>query len=153
MPAQPLNHPAHDALQPFLYADIGPERSGMTLSVLSALARLDVDPWEEAARLAKLPRATAAAMLARMIASTPTLCTTTDAPRIASRLAALLPQTLTRPVQSASAELLPEERRWLVPAGLLATLLFGLLLSVGFQDKRPLLTPQATSDQVLATGG
>jgi hypothetical protein len=29
----------------------------MQLSVLSALARMDVDPWEEAARLAVMPRA------------------------------------------------------------------------------------------------
>jgi hypothetical protein len=32
----------------FLYASIGADRNGMPLSVLSALARLDLDPWEEA---------------------------------------------------------------------------------------------------------
>ena len=32
----------------FLCAPIGEERNGMLLSVLSALARLDVDPWQEA---------------------------------------------------------------------------------------------------------
>jgi hypothetical protein len=36
----------------FLFAPVGEERNGMLLSVLSALARLDVDPWQEAARLA-----------------------------------------------------------------------------------------------------
>ena len=40
----------------FLYAPISEGRNGMLLSVLSALARLDVDPWEEAAQLAQLPR-------------------------------------------------------------------------------------------------
>ena len=38
----------------FLFAPICDEPGGMRLSVLSALARMDVDPWEEAARLAKL---------------------------------------------------------------------------------------------------
>jgi hypothetical protein len=33
----------------FLYARIGEDSNGMLLSVLAALARLDVDPWEEAA--------------------------------------------------------------------------------------------------------
>jgi hypothetical protein len=36
----------------FLFAPIGNERNGMLLTVLSALARLDVDPWREAASMA-----------------------------------------------------------------------------------------------------
>ena len=32
----------------FLFAPIGADRNGMLLSVLSALARLDIDPWQEA---------------------------------------------------------------------------------------------------------
>ena len=39
----------------FLFAPIGDDRNDMPLSVLSALARLDVDPWEEAAELARWP--------------------------------------------------------------------------------------------------
>lgn len=39
----------------FLYAQLGEERNGMPLSVLSALAQLQVDPWQKAARLARLP--------------------------------------------------------------------------------------------------
>jgi hypothetical protein len=41
------------------------------LSVLSALARLDVDPWEEAAKLAELPEPSACAKLASMLANLP----------------------------------------------------------------------------------
>src|ERR1700731_341397 len=41
----------------FLYAPICDEANGMQLSVLSALARMDVDPWEEATRLAAMPKA------------------------------------------------------------------------------------------------
>ena len=43
----------------FLYAPICEEANGMQLSVLSALARMDVDPWEEATRLAAMPKAIA----------------------------------------------------------------------------------------------
>lgn len=35
----------------FVFAPIGEERNGMLLSVMSALARRDIDPWQEAARL------------------------------------------------------------------------------------------------------
>ena len=34
----------------FLFATVCEEANGMQLSVLSALARLNLDPWEEAAR-------------------------------------------------------------------------------------------------------
>ena len=42
-------------LDPFLFASIGKEESGMSLSVASALARLGSDPWIEAERLAGKP--------------------------------------------------------------------------------------------------
>ena len=40
----------------FLYAPIGADRNEMPLTVLSALSRLDVDPWKEAAELSELPK-------------------------------------------------------------------------------------------------
>jgi hypothetical protein len=43
----------------FLFASTGVERNGMPLSVVSVLARLDLDPWQEAASLAALPAETA----------------------------------------------------------------------------------------------
>src|ERR1700737_635308 len=43
----------------FLYTPICDEANGMRLSVLSALARMDVDPWQEATRLAAMPKAIA----------------------------------------------------------------------------------------------
>jgi hypothetical protein len=42
-----------------LFAPICEEANGLQLSVLSALARMDVDPWEEATRLAAMPKAIA----------------------------------------------------------------------------------------------
>jgi hypothetical protein len=77
----------------FLFSPIGEDRNDMPLSVLSVLARLDLDPWQEAAELARLPRETAARRLASSIAALP------DGPMahlepgtIAARLIALLPR-------------------------------------------------------------
>lgn len=50
----------------FLFASLS-EHDGMVLTVLSALARQDLDPHEEAARLAQLPRDEAAERLAAII--------------------------------------------------------------------------------------
>ncbi|MGB7100358.1 MAG: hypothetical protein WBD95_16555, partial [Xanthobacteraceae bacterium] len=55
----------------FLFAMIGEDRNEMPLSVLSALARLDIDPWQEAAELARVPRETATQRLALSIAALP----------------------------------------------------------------------------------
>lgn len=55
----------------FLYAPIGLEGNGMTLSVLSALSRLNIDPWQEAAQLSVLPKHTAAQRLAFLMARLP----------------------------------------------------------------------------------
>jgi hypothetical protein len=56
------------AFSDFLAAEIGEEKNGMTLSLLSALTRLGMDPWQEAARLAALPEKKAVAALAALIA-------------------------------------------------------------------------------------
>jgi len=51
----------------FLFSPIGTDRFGMELSVASALARLDMDAWAEAAVLAQLPHDAAARRLAKSI--------------------------------------------------------------------------------------
>ena len=63
----------HSDLNDFLFASVGNQQNGMPLNVVSALTRLDVDPWEEAARLAALPKALAAEALAPMVARLPIL--------------------------------------------------------------------------------
>lgn len=76
----------------FLYASIGEERNEMPLSVLSALARLGVDPWQEAAELSGLPKDPATQRLASLIALLPGgRWTQTDLWAIAGRLIELLP--------------------------------------------------------------
>ena len=61
----------HSPYNEFLFAAVGEERIGVPLTVLSALARLGFDPWQEAARLAGLPRETAARVFAVTIAMLP----------------------------------------------------------------------------------
>jgi hypothetical protein len=79
----------------FLFASIGEERNGMLLSVVSALARLNVDPWHEAANLAQLPRTTATRRLAALIADLPDRPSTALAPEPnAARLVAHLPRRI-----------------------------------------------------------
>jgi hypothetical protein len=79
-------------LNGFLFADVGTEANGMTLSVLSTLARQGMDPWDEAGRLARQPKAKAVEGLARMIANLPSsLWPVPDATPIAARLVTLLP--------------------------------------------------------------
>jgi hypothetical protein len=51
----------------FLFTEIGEDAHGMPLTVLSALARVDLDPWVEAAQLARLSSAAAAERLASLI--------------------------------------------------------------------------------------
>jgi hypothetical protein len=53
----------------FLYAPVGAERNGNRLSVLSALGRCDVDPWEMAAVLACMPRDAAIGKLVALLST------------------------------------------------------------------------------------
>ena len=82
----------HSDLTDFLFAVVGDEHNGMPLNVISALTRLGIDPWEEAARLATLPKALAAESLAPMIARLPFVRPlTSDDLTVSHRLVELLP--------------------------------------------------------------
>jgi hypothetical protein len=77
----------------FLFAPIGDEGNGMTLSVISALTRLDIDPWREAARLADLSKEKAAQAVVAIISRFPGgRWAPADMRDIAARLVAFLPQ-------------------------------------------------------------
>ena len=87
----PLIGPEFDE---FLFAAIGEDRNGTTLSVLSALARLDVDPWREATSLARMSREAAAERLTALIDTLP--CEPASAipsKTSAAALVALLPKS------------------------------------------------------------
>jgi hypothetical protein len=112
----------------FLFAPIGVEATGMPLTVLSALARSDLDPWDEAERLAGVPEKYATARLARLIAALPGRpAMPAGYGTIATRLVALLPRRTTSDVA------LPRLRRgsgvaqhsWTIVCVVLMTLALG----------------------------
>jgi hypothetical protein len=76
----------------FLCAPIGADRNGTGLSVLSALARLNVDPWQEATSLARMPREAAVVRLTALIDAPPNEGTIGIPTTIAADLVALLPR-------------------------------------------------------------
>jgi hypothetical protein len=85
--------PLRPDLDGFLFAQVGDEVDGMPLSVISALAQLGLDPWEEAGRLAAFGGREAAEQLARLIADLPSHgYHLEDARRIAPGLVSLLPR-------------------------------------------------------------
>src|SRR5579871_4136597 len=88
----PLIGPEFDQ---FLGASIGEDRNGTELSVLSALARLDVDPWQEAMSLARMSKEAAAGRLIALIDALPHEPAAVAVPSttIAADLVALLPTT------------------------------------------------------------
>jgi hypothetical protein len=111
-------------LNAFLFADVGTEASGMTLSVVSVFARQGGDPWREAGRLADLPKADATDSLARTIAGMPkSLWNLSDAIVIAARLTGLLP---VRPAKATGRI----SHRWPLPA--IVVVVAGVALAVAY---------------------
>jgi hypothetical protein len=133
----------------FLYAPLGEEANGMQLSVLSALARQNVDPWEIAQRLTSLPREPAILVLTPLLARTPAgLAAPQDT---AARLIAMLPS---RPVPAVKAGIFsigqvsaqPDaaiDKMWLIAAFALY-ILFSQLLFTG-------LSPVAVAGKPLSS--
>lgn len=76
----------------FLYSAVTDDPD-QTVSVLSALARHNVDPWDEAAQLAQMPKKIAIARLTSMISSANMDLTTQSRAELnATRLVELLPR-------------------------------------------------------------
>jgi hypothetical protein len=91
LPSVPISLPRSE-FNDFLFAPIGEDRNGMLISVLSGLARSDVDPWQEAAKLAQLPGEDATQRLAALIGALPDRAPSyADPCTIAARVVALLP--------------------------------------------------------------
>ena len=79
-------------LDAILYADVGAEVNGSTLTTLSVLARLGKDPWAEAARWATLPKAAVIESFAQSITQMPLVPSGLAGARdSAARLVQLLP--------------------------------------------------------------
>ncbi len=67
-PEYSLGHSEYNA---FLFAAVGEEKIGMPLTVMTALTRLGLDPWLEAARLSDLSRDMAVRAVTTIIARLP----------------------------------------------------------------------------------
>jgi hypothetical protein len=81
------------AYNAFLFASVGDDGGGAPLSTASVLARLDIDPWEEAAQLTRLPKDHAVRRLAALLARLPGRpAGLAESETIAVRLVALLPR-------------------------------------------------------------
>ena len=89
----------HSEYNAFLFAAVGEEKIGMPLTVLTALTRLGIDPWQEAARLADLSKEAALRTFAATIAKLPEGdWKAADSEAIAARLLSWLPGKSTKAV-------------------------------------------------------
>ncbi|MGH7033477.1 MAG: hypothetical protein ACREFL_07090 [Stellaceae bacterium] len=111
--------PLKSEFNDFLFAPIGEEKNGVVLTVLSALARLGVDPWQESASLGQLSPDKAAQRLGAIISGLPKgRWTESDAETIAARLVGLLPAKRASRLPSLD----PASRKARVPSRLMAFL-------------------------------
>jgi hypothetical protein len=76
----------------FLYAGVGADANGMEITVLSALARRDVDPWEAAAEMSRISSDKALGKLVAMLETLPGLESLAGRTAVAGRLIPLLPR-------------------------------------------------------------
>jgi hypothetical protein len=125
----------------FLFASIGDDRNGPLLSVVSALARLDVDPWKEAVNLAGMPREQATERLTSLLASLPKGATASLSPElVAASLTALLPRAagFKAPAAAAPHRAAPTQRtRLFIGVGVLALLLAGYFILTARASNAP----------------
>jgi hypothetical protein len=76
----------------FLFAPVCEDLNGLQISVLSALARMNRDPWKEAARLAAMPKASAeTALVSTLQLAAANGWDPMQANKLSARLVSLLP--------------------------------------------------------------
>jgi hypothetical protein len=81
------------------YASIAQDKNGVPLNMLSLIARRDTDPWAEAAKLWRLPKANALLELRAIFdVGAPNLLTAPEQSLLAERLMALLPSATDSPI-------------------------------------------------------
>jgi hypothetical protein len=111
-------------LNAFLFARMGEDKSGLVVTVASAIARSGIDPWQEAARIARLSQSAAIQVLVPMIARSSEVVDPGDARATADHLVSLLPKSV--PTESRRSEW---KMRSIPPAAIWAA---GLIVAVGF---------------------
>jgi hypothetical protein len=117
-------------LNPFLFAEVGTELNGSTLTILSVLARLGQDPWAEAAKWTKLPKATIIDRLAQSIEQMPLSSQAIkEARSTAARLILLLPSQVAHPADAPAATRAGSRMvvpKWVLPAVCCAAVAMGV---------------------------
>jgi hypothetical protein len=108
--------PLRPDLDRFLFAAVGDEVNRIPLTVVSALTRLGLDPWEEAGRLSSLSHREAVEQLARLIAELPGYSRTLgEARELAGSLVNLLPKHDASPVSAPQIHISPRFCRPALP--------------------------------------
>jgi hypothetical protein len=121
----------NSGLGEFLFAEVGIEVNGSPLTILSVLARLGQDPWAEAARWTKLPKASIIDALANCISQMPLRPQAlVEARTTAARLILLLPQRA-QPFQQPGS--VTDSRIFFAKWWPVAAILAVLALCIGFQ--------------------
>jgi hypothetical protein len=83
----------NSGLNAFLFAEVGTEQNGSPLTVLSVLARLNKDPWAQAAEWAQMPNAITIDRLTNSIVQMPLCSRALAEARVTSgRIVMLLPR-------------------------------------------------------------
>jgi hypothetical protein len=132
-------------LNPFLFAEVGMELNGSPLTILSVLARLGQDPWAEAAKWAKMPKAATIDRLAQSIAQMPLSSQAINEARAtASRLVLLLPSQAARPTEASAPRrtILP---RWVLIAVCCAAVGLGIAFTMMGTTPSSTVTPISES--------
>jgi len=123
---------------PFLFASIGEDRHGQMLSVISALGRSGLDPWQETIGLARMPQDLATARLSRLIAALPgEPVSGRPLDAIAGELVALLPRSdkfAPPPDATSAADVVPPNVRFGLALSVLA---LAMTLSLLFSTHAP----------------
>jgi len=147
----------HSEFNEFLFAFVGEERSGQQLTVLSALARLGLDPWGEAARLSELPKEAATQALAAAIAALPEGdWKVSDSRSIAVRLLDCLPRRGSPSAKSPQGRSIGGQKpksgapKWLVWIAFGAAVLFAMSRLFGDKVSEPDLGNLWSNQQHLA---
>jgi hypothetical protein len=144
------------AYNDFLFATVGEDRNDMPLSVVSALARLDLDPWIEAAQLARMPAEGATRRLSSLLGTVPNdRPIQSDPHAVAARLVSLLPSPATTDGQGArhGAEGAPSAHFrsvWIMQLLMLASMAVSLIIgqqALGVHGSRPAPERAASTPQ------
>jgi hypothetical protein len=123
------------SFDPFLFTAIGEERNGMQLSLVSALARLDLDPWFEAASLSRMSAPAATERLTSLLSSLPSSQLKAPTPATIMRLIGLLPRATAEAAWSPGAAFVTKSKMpWPIVICLIAA--FAMMCAAQFATQR-----------------